>query len=606
MNWSRFQRSLPTYLGGSEKLSALAQRVQGEQLALFIGTSVVSTTVSMLFVTALFTTVVYERSQQLGVFVWAALVCLAIVLRYLWARPYLAKPLLAASNSKWLPVYLVLHALNGVAWGLTPWLFFNPMDPQLSVLIFLLIAGLIGGSIASAASVRSIYHVFTLPLLVLTALALAVQPDVVFRVCSAFVVLLMLNGAQVVRRFHDVVTEAFTSRLEKLDLADQLAQQVTLVEAASREKSRFLAAASHDLRQPLQAVALFSAALEQELQDTASHPTASRLQTSVQALGSSLDTMLDISQLDAGTVEKQVRPVAVRAVFQSLSEVFQPLAIDLGLELRIRASDHWVVTDPQLLERMLANLVSNALKYTHSGGVLVVVRRRSANVWIEVRDTGIGISPEHQGHIFDELYQIANPGRERHKGLGIGLAIVRRLSDFLDHAVTVHSRVGRGSCFRVVVPLARAGQVPEPAHDLKANIHRSLEMLPRRVLVLDNETNIVLALESFLRPYDIHVLGVADTQTARIALGEASANQGFDLLLCDWRLSAGEDGLDFLLEVRQSMPGLPLLLMTGETDPEHLKRAQRSGVAIVLKPVTPNALLDAFVALKGTKMHPST
>lgn len=602
MNWVQFQKGLPTLLGGTDRRSALAQRVQSEQLALFISTSVLSTMGAMVVVTVIFSAVVYTRSQQLGVFAWTLLMWILMAMRYLWTRPYLANPQQATKDPRWLPVYLVLQILNGVGWGLTPWLFIDPADPQLIVFIFLLVGGLIGGSTAAAASVKSIYYAFAVPLMTLSAVAMAIQPDFIYRVCSVFTVIFMLTSSRFVQRFHNVLTESLTTRLEKLDLADQLARQVTLAESASHEKSRFLAAASHDLRQPLQAIALFSAALEQELQSTPSHPTAARLQMSVHALGASLDALLDISQIDAGAVNRQVRPVAGRAVLQSLSDVFQPLAIELGLELRIRSSDLWVATDLRLLERMLVNLVSNALKYTKQGGVLVVVRRRKTKAWIEVRDTGIGIPAEQQERIFDELYQLDNPGRERHKGLGIGLAIVRRLSRLLDHPVTVNSRVGRGSCFRVELPLALPDKSAAALHDLRSHIHRSLDMLPRRILVLDNEVDIVHALASFLKPYDIEVVGVADTQAARGALGEASADQGYDLLLCDWRLSAGEDGLEFLLETRRRLPDMPLLLMTGETDPENLIRVRDTGVAAVFKPVTPNALLDAFIALKTAHM----
>lgn len=605
MNWVRFQKGLPTWLGGAERRSALAQRVQSEQLALFISTSVLSTMGAMMVVTFIFSAMVYTRSQQLGVFAWTLLMWMLMALRYLWTRPYLANPQQATKDPRWLPVYLVLQILNGVGWGLTPWLFIDPADPQLIVFIFLVVGGLIGGSTAAAASVKSVYYAFAVPLMTLSAVAMAIQPDFIYRVCSVFTVIFMLTSSRFVQRFHNVLTESLTTRLEKLDLADQLARQVTLAESASHEKSRFLAAASHDLRQPLQAIALFSAALEQELQSTSSHPTAARLQMSVHALGASLDALLDISQIDAGAVNRQVRPVAVRAVLQSLSDVFQPLAIELALELRIRSIDLWVATDLRLLERMLVNLVSNALKYTKQGGVLVVVRRRKSKVWIEVWDTGIGIPAEQQERIFDELCQLDNPGRERHKGLGIGLAIVRRLSRLLDHPVTVNSRVGFGSCFRVELPLALPDKSAAAAlHDLRSHIHRSLDMLPRRILVLDNEVDIVHALASFLKPYDIEVIGVADTRAARAALGEASADQNYDLLLCDWRLSAGEDGLKFLLETRRRMPDVPLLLMTGETDPENLIRVRDAGVAAVFKPVTPNALLDAFISLKRAHTSP--
>ncbi|OOG89235.1 hypothetical protein B0E41_00705 [Hydrogenophaga sp. A37] len=601
MTPAHWRRWVPAGWGWPSPRSPLQQRVHEEQIALFLSTSMISIMSAMLLVTAIFAAVVYSRLRQPGVIGWAALMYLCLFIRYLWTRPYLDAPLRAAKDPHWLPVYLVLQFLNGLGWGLTPWMFIHPSDPSLIVFIFLVIGGLIGGSTAAAASVKSIYFAFALPLMVLSTVALAVQPELVYRVCSVFTVLFMLATTRFVQRFHNVLTESFTMRLEKLALVDKLAQQVTLVEAASHEKSRFMAAASHDLRQPLQAIALFTAALEQALQSTTHHLTASRLQMSVHALGTSLDTMLDISQLDVGLVRQEIRPVAVTSVFHALDNVFQPQAIEQGLELRIRASKLWVASDPQLLERLLANLVSNALKYTAAGGVLVTARRRGERVWVEVRDTGIGIPPEDHERIFDEFFQLDNPGRDRHKGLGIGLSIVRRLSRLLEHPVSVSGRPGRGSCFRVSLPpvSARALAVAE------AGPRRRAEWLPRRVLLLDNETDILEAVTVFLKSFGITVVGVTQVAAARAALAQAQGEPGFDLLMCDYRLSAGEDGLQFLLDMRQCMPSLRLLMMTGETVHEHLPRIRHSGIPVLHKPVKPDALLDALCAL-GPAAAPTT
>lgn len=600
MNWARLRESVSAYMGMPVQRSPLEQQVHNEQIALFVGTSMISIMSVMTVVTAVFTAVVYSRLQQPGVVVWGLVMWVLMGLRYLWTRRYLSVPLNAAKDPYWLPGYLVLQVLNGVGWGLTPWMFLSPAEPPLTVFIFLIIGGLIGGSTAAAASVKSIYFAFSLPLMLLSTLALAVQPETVYRVCAAFTVFYMLTNNRFVHQFHTVLTESFTTRLEKLALADKLTQQVTLVEALSQEKSRFLASASHDLRQPLQAIALFSAALEQELQFTPNHLTAARLQMSVQALGKSLDTMLDISQLDVGLVKQEIRPVAVKSVFQLLDNVFQPQAIEQGLGLRIRSSALWVASDPQLLERLLANLVSNALKYTSDGGVLVVARRRRDQVWIEVRDTGIGIPLDEQERIFDEFYQIDNPGRDRHKGLGIGLSIVRRLARLLGHDISVNARPSHGSCFRVALPLVVPGALTATGLDVqRQEAQRRADLLPRRVLLLDNETDVIEAVAIFLKSFDIEVVGVTHIEAARAALADASSGQTFDLLMCDFRLSAGENGLDFLLEMRQRMPALPLLMMTGETVAEHLLRIRDSGIPALYKPVKPDALMDALMALKS-------
>src|SRR5690606_21707268 len=261
------------------------------------------------------------------------------------------------------------------------------------------------------------------------------------------------------------------------------------------------------------------------------------------------------SRLDAGVVKHDIRPVAVQTVFQSLNNVFQPQAIELGLELRIRATNAWVMSDPQLLERLLANLVGNALKYPPKGGVLAVARRRRQPVWIEVRDTGRGVPPEQQERIFDEFYQLDSPGRDRSKGLGIGLSIVRRLSRLLGHSVQVMSREGRGSCFRLVLPLATPERLSTAVFDgQRSGVYQAMGKMPRRVLALDNETDILDALTIFLNSYGIDVQGVTSIAAAQAALNKG--RHGFDLMICDLRLSAGEDGLEFALMIRTRMPSL--------------------------------------------------
>lgn len=540
----------------------------------------------------------YVRLQDPGLMVWAAVMAVLLLARYGWVRRWLAEPLRAAEDSRWLTGYMVLLALSGVTWGAVPLLFFDGSDLQAMAFMFLVLLGSFSGAMIWAASLKPAIFAFGLPMMTLFAVALALQPEAIYRIGSVLTLLYMLSAMRFALQFHRLLTESLTARFEKNTLADKLSRQVTLVEAASQEKSRFLAAASHDLRQPLHAIALFSAALERELQATRHHLTASRLLKSVRALGKSLDTMLDISRLDAGVVKHDIRPVAVQAVFQSLNNVFQPQAIELGLELRIRASDVWVMSDPQLLERLLANLVGNALKYTPKGGVLVVARRRRQQVWIEVRDTGVGIPPGQQERIFDEFYQLDNPGRDRTKGLGIGLSIVRRLSRLLGHPVQVMSSPGRGSCFRVVLPSAAAAHHGSGVFDAqRSGMYQAFGRLPRRVLALDNETDILDAVTSFLAAYDIQVEGVTSILAARRALNLDA--KGFDLLMCDLRLSAGEDGLEFALEMRLRMPSLKVLMVTGETAPDNLQRVRDSGFSVLFKPLTPGTLLDALVAPGG-------
>jgi signal transduction histidine kinase len=382
---------------------------------------------------------------------------------------------------------------------------------------------------------------------------------------------------------------------EKLELTRRLEEQVAITERASREKSRFMAAASHDLRQPLQAIALFGAVVGKELHGAGKQALAQRLMHVVGTLQTSLETMLDISRLDAGVVGASLRPVPLNEILRSLSSVFFSQAEAKGLQFRLRATSLWAYSDARLLSSMLSNLVDNAIKYTQEGGVLVVCRVRGDEVVIEVRDTGIGIEPDQQELIFEEFYQVNNLGRDRAKGLGLGLSIVKRLSLLLGHPIHVTSAFGRGTRFQIKLKAAPKASLPlsviaEELHGQPA--HR----LPARVLVLDDEQEIRAALSALLASFGIDVVTVPDIDTAEAEVLKAmDALQPFDTLICDYRLANGADGLDFAESIlRRPELGLAVILLTGETAPDRLHRASATGVRVLFKPVSAQDLLRAL------------
>ncbi|MDN6882138.1 hybrid sensor histidine kinase/response regulator [Variovorax sp. CAN2819] len=400
------------------------------------------------------------------------------------------------------------------------------------------------------------------------------------------------------------LTATLILQFENEALAAQLREQIAATERASAEKTHFLAAASHDLRQPMHAIALFGAALGNTLRHRPEVRNVERLMRAVNALGASLDTMLDISRLDAGVVQPVPHALALDELLLPLHNTFSVQAERKRLQLRVRASGLWVRSDPQLLYRMLSNLVDNALKYTRQGGVTVVARRRGGQVWIEVRDTGIGIAPEQAERIFEEFYQVNNPGRDRSRGLGIGLSIVRRLGRLLDHQVELRSRPGRGTCFRLTVPLAEpseASQESLPLQELESPVRHFFQVpeLGGRVLLIDDEEDIREAMTELMRAYGIDVVAVADEAEAVEMLMQPDADVNpIALLMCDYRLGEGADGLQVGLRLRERFRlDAPLLLVTGETAPERLQRVRECGVPVLFKPVSAATLMQAIVEL---------
>ena len=364
-----------------------------------------------------------------------------------------------------------------------------------------------------------------------------------------------------------------------------------LAETADRSKSRFLAAASHDLRQPLHALGLLAAALGERARDAHTQSIVERIRTLVTSLEALLSALLDVSKLEAGIVVATPRDFGLDALLGRIANDFAPEAVDDGIELLVLPTRRFVRSDPLLLERILRNLVANALKVTQRGGVLVGCRRRGADLSIEVWDTGPGIPVAEQGRIFEEFYQIDNPGRDRSKGLGLGLAIVRRLADLLGHEVSLASRLGRGSVFRVRVPQAASQEnrsetaTPPPPGALAG----------RRILVIDDEAAVREGMRDALGAWGC----IADT-----CAGPTDVPAGMpapDVLVVDYRLAGGADGLMAIAELRSRFGrDVPALLVSGESSGAELARIKASGIPLLHKPVPPARLRAALVyVLRG-------
>ena len=572
--------------------ATLHRRVRREQFALLVKSSKTATP-SVFVISLVFWLILYRELADPWVLVWAFAMHLNQLVRYLFTLRYLAAFEAAEQDPRWARFFIFLMGVNGVTWGLAPLMFFPEADTVLMSFISLVTLGIYSGGLAWMAPVKAAVMSYSLPIMVMLTLALLVQDEYIFKLASVMTLIYLMNSWKFVLQHHQLLTDSLMDRYEKVALADKLARQVELVEKASEEKTRFLAAASHDLRQPLHAIALFSAVLERALAQSHHHDTASRMANSVRLLGSSLDAMLDISRLDAGTIEVNRRPVALQRLFEALNSLFSAQAGEKDLELRVRPSPLWVDTDADLLQRMLTNLVANALKYTHEGGVLVVARQRQGAVWIEVRDTGLGMAREELGRIFNEFYQINNPGRDRSMGLGIGLSIVNRISQLLDHPIEVRSRLGKGSTFRLKLPLAQP--VACPPKEIATPAPGQETAWPERVLVLDDEKDILHAISSLLLQHGIEATCVSTPEQARAALQAQDAANPHEVLLCDVRLANGEDGLAFAADLVVRMPLPPqVILITGETAANKLQRLRESGFEVLFKPVSAHLLLDAL------------
>jgi signal transduction histidine kinase len=375
-------------------------------------------------------------------------------------------------------------------------------------------------------------------------------------------------------------------RLAQTEAAREQAEQ------ASIAKSRFFAAASHDLRQPLHSLGLFTSALDEHLTSPQARETARSIRASITALESLFDSLLDLSRLDAGVVTVQPRNVSLQALFDRLTREFHGEAVERELRLRFVPTRAVVRTDPLLLERILINLVSNALRYTRHGGVAVGVRRRGGRAVVAVCDSGVGIPPEKQALVFEEFYQVNNPGRDRRHGLGLGLAIVQRLAHMLDHPLRLRSTPGRGSCFSIELPLAD-GPADAPVEELPMIDDDALRDV--RVLVVDNDMMVCEGTVALLRQW-----GAQPRTTESSAEAWRALDDGFlpDVMIVDLRLGEAHDGIDVIDSLRGRLPRkTPALLVSGDTGAAELARVRSSGIPLLTKPVAPAKLRSMLRSL---------
>ena len=360
--------------------------------------------------------------------------------------------------------------------------------------------------------------------------------------------------------------------------------------AANLAKTRFLAAASHDLRQPVQALALNMAALELETVTPVQGQLVQRMGRSLQALSQMFDVLLDISRLDAGIVPVALQPVALRALLLRLRDDLATTAAVRGLRVRLwmpaGLSACTTQSDPVLLERCLRNLLDNAVKYTPKGDVLLALRAHAGRWQVEVWDTGIGMAPEVQAKAFDEFYQADNPERDRARGLGLGLAIVQRLARLLEHGLALQSRPGRGT--RVVLQLPQLDEPVSPTdRTLMAAGHEEGRLL---VAVVDDDAEVRDSLGALLQRWGHEVLAGAD-DAALLQAWRAGGCQPVQALITDLRLRGGLDGLQVVSALRQAWRrDLPALVITGDVAPERLQLLRDSGLAWLPKPVMPMRL----------------
>ena len=498
-------------------------------------------------------------------------------------------------SSRWI---LAVAALHSLVWGLGSWVLVAPSDLLAETVLHAVLAAVLCNNVRHLSNGYPVLVVYTLGIcvpVVLRDMGLGGPHHALAALFALLVVVTLFEG----RRQARVYADARQQRRENASLILALKHEVdvstavqALAEHAHETKARFLAAASHDLRQPLNAIGLLVQALPTQPSAQQTAQVAAQTFHSVQQMGEIVDHLLELSQLEAGTVVPETTVFDIAALLRDVAAMHQPIADGQRLALRVDAQSLHVCTDARLLQRVLVNLVSNALRYTEQGEVRLSARQVGDAVEVSVLDTGIGMNAHALENVFEAFYQVTNPARGARMGHGLGLAIVEGLSDLLHLALRVDSSPGRGSCFTLHLSPA-----PTPNKGTRPAAARPAEpqdggLQGRRVLVLEDHPPSSDAMALLLRGWGCEVW---QAMSAQEALAQAIAGHMPEFVVADLCLSAGDDGCHATLQLRQRAAGhLPAVMVTGNPGQPAAQAAREAGFIVLAKPVRP-VQLRAFM-----------
>lgn len=498
----------------------------------------------------------------------------------------------AVDARRWARIAVAGATVAGLGWGVAVLVLFVPGAVPDQLLLLMVIGSMGAGALMALSPIMPAFRAYLSLSLLPAMLPLLAVADRFHVVMALLVLLYYVALSFFAQSAHATLLESLRLRFEHLALLQEMTKKKEEAELANRSKSRFLAAASHDLRQPLHALGLFVAALEEREPDLRAAPLMGHIRTALQALGGLLDSLLDISRLDAGVVAPRITDFELQPLFDRLAVEFQPQVAAKGLRLRVRRTGAVLASDPLMVEGIVRNLLGNAVRYTPRGAILLAARRRGDRVCLEVRDSGVGIPAVHQQDIFEEFFQIENPERDRGKGLGLGLAIVRRLAQLLGATLALRSEPGRGSVFRVTLPRAVGGAGARPVPGAAIG-----DFEGARVMVIDDDEAVLLATVALLEGWGCRVWAATSIEEARGLVQEGATPE---VLVADHRLRAGTTGLQAIGDIgRLCGRRLPALLLTGDTAADRLQAVQAGGYLVLHKPIAPAKLKAALRHLVG-------
>lgn len=529
---------------------------------------------------------------------WIVAVYALIVARVVVARRFWKHPRTPASLRRWAWAAAGFSWASGLLWGSLTWIGYVPDQPHLFAFIVAILAGLVSGTIPSMSAfppalIGSIFAT-TIPVAARFTTMPGAVGDAYLFLLACLIAINIYYGRIAYRMLHEMIR----LRLENVGLIGHLQEERDRAQTADKAKTRFLAAASHDLRQPIHALGLLISTLSVlgrrgDVPSGDARNLASSARAIVGNLSGLLNALLDISKLDAGVVTVARENVDLGELFRSLRDEFAASARAKNLSWRVVDTSVHVDTDPMMLKRILDNLLTNAFRYTNSGSVLLGCRRRATGVEIQVWDTGLGIPEDQKAAVFEEFVQLNNPARDRAQGLGLGLAIVRRTAELLGHPLELVSAPGRGSMFSVTLASVN---VDTPALPISTPQEQAVASL----MIVDDEREVLDAMVGLLTLEGHRIYAgqsAADVQAAH----SKAAKQGLapvDLIVADYRLRDNATGVEAIKSLSAYLGHpVPGIIVTGDTSPSRIREATASGFRILHKPVSGDDLREAIAAV---------
>ncbi len=522
---------------------------------------------------------------------WLLLALSVSVIRYILAWQYLRQPYAEQRHAFWMRCFVVSSLFSGLVWGTAGVWLFDTATGVHTVLLYGAIIGLSAGCVVIASYSLKAYFAFTCTAMGMCAIYLLGQHAMASVALGGMMVILFLIITKAALNQQQDSRQAMRLLFENLDLVEQLKQQKAIAEKADADKSRFLAAASHDLRQPLHAMQLYLSSVNPKMGLVRQPQVWLGLQRSMTSLHGLFNSLLDLSRLDAGMLQPNWREFSLKTLVDGFIGEYVAQAQQKGLQFNLPEQDTIVRSDPALLETIIRNLVSNAIRYTEAGEVSLQWHIQSEDqaprhVVLTVQDTGMGIPEGYQQEIFNEYFQIDNPERDKNKGLGLGLAIVRRLAKLLACEISLHSVPGRGSSFVLVIPM---GYEAAPLEFERGEKIVANEFACKRLWVIDDDALVREGMRHLLLKWGCQVYtfeGYDEAHAHWLNAGEVP-----DMLIADYRLRNHENGAHVMQQLMQHFAtSLPCLIVTGDTSPERMREARSFDFPLMHKPVNETRL----------------